>query len=45
MGLTSEGTPVIQFVDADGEPTWTAPETLPIAEAADEESDRSALQR
>ena len=29
MGLTSEGTPVLQFLDKDGEPLWTAPGTLP----------------
>jgi hypothetical protein len=25
MGLTADGTPVLQFLDKDGEATWTAP--------------------
>jgi hypothetical protein len=38
MGLTAEGTPVIQFMDKKGEPTWMAPEKLPIVDLTEVES-------
>jgi hypothetical protein len=28
MGLTAEGTPVLQFLDKNGDPLWTAPGSL-----------------
>jgi hypothetical protein len=28
MGLTADGTPVMQFLDAKGEPEWTTPSSF-----------------
>jgi hypothetical protein len=35
MGLTSDGTPVLQFMDAKGDPLWAAPQTLPLSTKPD----------
>jgi hypothetical protein len=32
MGLTADGTPVMQFLDAKGEPEWTAPSSFSPAD-------------
>jgi hypothetical protein len=37
MGLTADGTPVMQFLDAKGEPEWTAPSSFsPSIDITDE---------
>ena len=36
IGLTTDGVPVMQFLDAKGNPMLTIPERLPESDAADE---------
>ena len=36
LGLAADGTPVLQFVDKDGDPTWSATEPVAVPESEPE---------
>jgi hypothetical protein len=43
MGLAADGTPVLQFVDKDGAPTWSASDTVAVPESEPAPGSESAV--